>query len=213
MIRAKAERLRAVCGSKSGLTEQSEGYFLNAGSRRWTLQQIGICEEKVMLLKYRKATPNDIEEIYSIVRTAIDAMERDNIFQWDDLYPAKEDFQEDGDKSQLYVGSVNGQIAVVYTLNQKCDKEYENGKWNYKDKPFYIIHRLCVNPIFQNRGIAKSTLLYIEKQLTEMGIHVIRLDVFSKNPFALRLYNSLGYSEVGYADWRKGKFFLMEKCF
>ena len=57
-----------------------------------------------------------------------------------------------------------------------------------------------MNPAFQNRGIAKSTLLYIEKQLTEMGIHVIRLDVFSNNSFALRLYSSLGYSEVGYAD-------------
>ena len=41
--------------------------------------------------------------------TAIDAMERNNIFQWDDLYPAKEDFQEDVNKNQLYVGSVNGQ--------------------------------------------------------------------------------------------------------
>lgn len=51
-----------------------------------------------MILKYRKATPNDVEEIYDIVHTAIDAMERDNIFQWDDLYPAKEDFQEDVDK-------------------------------------------------------------------------------------------------------------------
>ena len=166
-----------------------------------------------MVLKYRKATPNDIEEICSIVHTAVSVMERGNIFQWDDLYPAKEDFQEDVDQSQLYVGSVNGQIAVVYTLNQKCEKEYENGKWKYKDEPFYVVHRLCVNPIFQNKGIAKSTLLYIERQLMEIGIHVIRLDVFSNNPFALRLYNSLGYLKVGYADWRKGRFFLMEKMF
>lgn len=166
-----------------------------------------------MILKYRKATPNDIEEIYSIVHNVIDNMERENIFQWDELYPTKEDFQKDVGKGQLYVGVVNGQIAVVYTLNQECDEEYENGRWKYKDKPFYIIHRLCVNPIFQNKGIAKSTLLYIEKQLTEKGICVIRLDVFSKNPFALKLYKSLDYSEVGYADWRKGKFLLMEKRF
>lgn len=164
-----------------------------------------------MILKYRIATPDDIEEICSIVHTAVDVMERHNIFQWDDLYPAKEDFQEDIGLNQLYVGLVDGQIAVMYTLNQKSEKEYENGKWKYKDEPFYIVHRLCVNPTFQNKGIAKSTLLYIERQLTEMGIHVIRLDVFSNNPFALRLYNSLGYSEVGYADWRKGRFFLMEK--
>ena len=166
-----------------------------------------------MTIQYRKAEPNDLEEICSIVHDAVDIMERDNIFQWDDLYPAKEDFQKDIKKRQLYVGSVNGQIAVMYTLNQECDKAYENGKWKYRDVPFYIVHRLCVNPTFQNKGVAKSTLLYIEKQLKEIGIHVIRLDVFSNNPFALRLYDSLGYSRVGYADWRKGKFFLMEKRF
>lgn len=166
-----------------------------------------------MILKYRKATPNDIEEICSMVHAAIETMERENIFQWDDIYPAKEDFQADIEEEQLYVGLVNDKIAVVYTLNQKCDKEYENGKWKYKDEPFYIVHRLCVNPTFQKKGIAKTALLYIEKQLTEMGIRVIRLDAFSKNPFALKLYHSLGYSEVGYADWRKGRFFLMEKCF
>ena len=165
-----------------------------------------------MTIKYRKAEPNDIEEICRIVHDAVDVMERDNIFQWDDLYPAKRDFQKDIEEGQLYVGLVNGQIAVMYTLNQECEKEYENGNWKYKDGPFYIVHRLCVNPVFQNKGIAKSTLLYIEKQLKEKCIHVIRLDVFSNNPFAFRLYNSLDYSKVGHADWRKGKFFLMEKC-
>lgn len=166
-----------------------------------------------MILKYRKSTPNDIEEICNIVHDAIVVMERHNIFQWDDLYPTEEDFREDIAKGQLYVGLVNNQIAVVYTLNQECDTEYENGKWKYSEESYYIIHRLCVNPAFQNRGIAKSTLLHIERQLRAIGIHVIRLDVFQNNPFAISLYHSLGYSEVGYANWRKGKFSLMEKYF
>lgn len=166
-----------------------------------------------MFLEYRKATPDDIEGILGMVHDAIDAMERDGIFQWDHLYPTKEDFQEDADESQLYVGLANGQIAVVYTLNQTYDKEYEKGKWKHKDETFYVVHRLCVSPDFQNKGIAKSTLLHIEQQLQEWGVHAIRLDVFSKNPFALRLYKSLGYSEAGYADWRKGRFILMEKHF
>ena len=165
------------------------------------------------LLKYRKAIPSDMEEICNLVHNAVEVMEQHHIFQWDELYPTKEDFQEDIDKGQLYVGLADGQIAVVYTLNQECDKEYENGKWKYKEESFYVVHRLCVNPIFQNKGIARTTLLYIEKQLIEKGIHVIRLDAFSDNPFAIRLYDSLGYSKVGYADWRKGRFLLMEKCF
>ena len=165
------------------------------------------------MLNFRKATSNDIEEIWDIVYNAVDVMIRQNIFQWDDLYPTKEDFQKDVDKNQLYIGLVNDKIAVVYALNQECEKEYENGKWKYKEEAFYIVHRLCVNPAFQNKGIAKSTLLYIEEQLKAKGIHVIRLDAFQNNPFALRLYDSLGYSRVGYADWRKGRFFLLEKYF
>lgn len=166
-----------------------------------------------MTLEYRRATPDDLEAIGSMVHAAIETMERNGIFQWDDLYPAKEDFQEDMDDGQLYVGLLRGQVAVVYALNQSYDEEYENGKWKYVDEPFYVIHRLCVNPTFQHRGIARATLSHIETQLTDMNVHVIRLDVFSNNPYALKLYRSMGYSEVGHADWRKGRFILMEKRF
>lgn len=166
-----------------------------------------------MILKYRKATFDDLEEIWNIVGNSIDVMEENNIFQWDDLYPLKEDFQKDIVKNQLYLGLANDQIAVLYVLNQECDKEYENGDWKFKEEEFYIVHRLCVNPDFQNRGIARHTLLHIEKQLKSKGIYVIRLDVFQNNPYAIRLYDSLGYSKAGYADWRKGRFYLMEKHF
>ena len=154
-----------------------------------------------------------MEAIERLVHLAIATMEQHSIFQWDDLYPTKEDFQEDMDNGHLYVGLANGDIAVVYALNQSCDPEYENGDWQFEKEPFYVIHRLCVNPAFQNKGIAKATLRHIERQVAEMGVHVIRLDVFSQNPFAIRLYQSSGYAETGYADWRKGRFIFMEKRF
>jgi predicted GNAT family acetyltransferase len=37
------------------------------------------------------------------------------------------------------------------------------------------------------------------------------LDAFSLNPFALRLYEKIGYVRVGEANWRKGLFYLYEK--
>lgn len=70
-----------------------------------------------MILKYRKATFDDLEEIWNIVGNSIDVMEENNIFQWDDLYPLKEDFQKDIVKNQLYLGLANDQIAVLYVLN------------------------------------------------------------------------------------------------
>lgn len=164
-----------------------------------------------MTLQYRKATINDLEEIYALVSHAIDNLIRHEILQWDEVYPTKEDFRDDISKKQLYVGSTDGQIAVVYALNQECDKEYQNGRWEHPDVPFYIVHRLCVNPDFQNKGIARHTLLHIETELLKDDIHAIRLDAFCNNPYALKLYDSLHYSKVGYADWRKGRFYLMEK--
>lgn len=108
-------------------------------------------------------------------------------------------------KNQLHIGLVDNRIAVIYVLNQECDNEYKNGNWKYKHEPFYIIHRLCVNPIFQNQGIAKTTLMHIEEEVRALGIHSIRLDVFSENPFALKLYHHYGYSKTGDVNWRKGK--------
>ena len=164
-----------------------------------------------MTLQYRKATLDDLEEIYALVSYAVDDLIRKEILQWDEIYPTKEDFRDDINRNQLYVGLTDNQIAVVYALNQESDKEYQNGNWKYPDRPYYVVHRLCVHPNFQHRGIAKHTLLHIEAELLQNDIHAIRLDAFSNNPFSLKLYDSLQYSRVGYADWRKGRFYLMEK--
>lgn len=164
-----------------------------------------------MDIEYRVANLNDLDEVCKLISNAVETMIKQNIFQWDELYPTREDFQKDIDKSQLYVGIMDNRIAVVYVINQEYDEQYENGEWQNKKEPFYVIHRLCVNPDFQNKGVAKSTLLHIEEELRMRGIQAIRLDVFSENPYALKLYNNLDYTKVGHADWRKGRFYLMEK--
>ena len=146
-----------------------------------------------------------------LVQAAIENMETLGIHQWDELYPAREVFADDISKGQLHVGVVDGVFAVIYVVNQECDVEYENGNWEYPDDRYCAIHRLCVNPAFQHQGLARRTIEYIEKQFIEAGFQTLRLDAFSENPRALKLYYGLGYKTVGFADWRKGRFFLMEK--
>ena len=43
-------------------------------------------------MEFRKASENDIEEICRLVKDAIDVMEKNGIPQWDEVYPAREDF-------------------------------------------------------------------------------------------------------------------------
>lgn len=54
-------------------------------------------------------------------------------------------------------------------------------------------------------------MLHAEEDALSMGFQAIRLDAFSENPFALKLYGNRGYSRAGYADRRKGRFYLMQK--
>ena len=109
------------------------------------------------MILFRKATVCDIDEISVFVDEAKSVMEKQGIFQWDEIYPLKEDFAADETNGQLYVGEMDGKIAL------------KNGNSS------------------------------------------IKLDAFTQNPIALSMYEKLGYKVKGYADWRKGKFVLMEK--
>ena len=162
-------------------------------------------------MNYSKANIYDLEEIYSLYQNAIIAMEKDNIHQWDEIYPDKDILKEDITKNQMYIGKTDNKIAVCFVLSEECDEEYKNGCWKYTDSRFNVIHRLCVNPLFQNQGIAAKTLEYIENLSKSEGYDSIRLDCFTQNPYSRKLYDKAGYSITGYADWRKGRFELREK--
>lgn len=164
-----------------------------------------------MDLEFRKAYENEIDFITDFVDEAKVVMDAQGIFQWDEIYPTKEDFTCDWKNDSLYVGTNEGKIAVVFVLNRLYDDEYKTGNWEFPEKEYMVLHRLCVNPKFQNKGVGKAAMLYIEKLLKEQGIKAIRLDVFSQNPFSQKLYEKFGFKQTGIADWRKGRFYLMEK--
>lgn len=162
-------------------------------------------------LVFQKGSKDNLTEIFEVFSEGIKEMLANGIYQWDEVYPSIEDLENDLENEELYVGKSEGDIGVVFVLNQDFDEQYQNGKWVLETEDYMVIHRLCVHPKFQNRGLGKKTLLHIEEILKSEGIKSIRLDAYTMNPFALRMYNSLGYSVVGEANWRKGKFYLMEK--
>jgi ribosomal protein S18 acetylase RimI-like enzyme len=163
------------------------------------------------MIKYRKAEIADLDAVFELVTSAIEEMEREGIHQWDNVYPAKADLKADIESGTLTVGMDEDDIAVIYVISKEFDEQYKNGRWQFPESDFRIIHRLCVSPKYQHRGLAKQTLSHIEDHLKSIGVDSIRLDVFTENPYALKLYRNNGYTEVGHADWRKGRFLLMEK--
>lgn len=164
----------------------------------------------VGFIEIRKAELEDLNAITEIFRNAIIEMNNKKIYQWDEIYPSKNILEQDILKKQMYVGIKDEIIVSAAVINDEFDEQYKNGNWHYDGK-FAVVHRLCVNPIYQNQKIGKETMLMIEELLMKERIQSIRLDAFSLNPYALKMYISLGYQKVGEANWRKGMFYLFEK--
>ena len=157
----------------------------------------------------RKGTADDLDMVCAMVEAAKERMRAQSIDQWDEFYPTREDFESDINENTLYIAQEDGEPVAVYVISEECEHEYLECRWEY-DKAC-VLHRFCVSPDRQGRGIGKQVLEKIEDQLSGMGYGSVRLDVFSKNPYAQRLYEKNGYVRRGHVDWRKGRFWLMEK--
>lgn len=162
-------------------------------------------------MEFRTAVPADLSRVNKIFRAAARTMDEEGIPQWDELYPSEEDLREDILRSEMTLGLEDGVPVCAFTLNRECDPEYSDGVWSYSGPDFCVLHRLCVDPACQHRGIASQAMDYLEGMLREKGCRALRLDVFSQNPYALRLYAKHGFRKTGQVRWRKGIFYFNEK--
>ena len=164
-----------------------------------------------MQITYSIAQMQDLDEVFSLVRCAIRRMDEIGIHQWNEIYPCREDLSEDISNGEMRIGRIDGRIAVIYVLNKDYDEEYKTAAWTHPEREWRVLHRLCVHPDFQNRGVARLTLDHMQNELREMGVQALRLDVFSQNPYSRQLYAKAGFTQTGIADWRMGRFYIMEK--
>ena len=162
-------------------------------------------------MNVRKAVEADLPEVFQVFQNAIRRMDESGIFQWDALYPTRADLQDDIEQGSLYVCVVGDAVAAAFALNQAYDPEYETGNWQYGQSRFYVLHRLCVDPAFQGKGIGTKAMMAAESVVKELGGESVRLDAFSQNPVSNRLYRKLGYAKAGEVRFRKGLFYLYEK--
>ena len=65
------------------------------------------------------------------------------------------------------------------------------------------IKRMFVAPAARGRQLGRQILLALEREAAAAGVHVIRLETGVRQPEALALYRSHGYSERGpFGDYR-----------
>ena len=160
---------------------------------------------------FRPAEARDADAVEALFMQAISHMCDIGIAQWDELYPTAALLRDDIANCEMYVLTRGGDIVSTVVINAHQDEQYAQGDWRGGENAA-VIHRLCVHPKFQHQGIAKETMRHAERLAAQRGYDCIRLDAFTQNPFAQRLYESLGYRKAGEITFRKGNFALMEKA-
>lgn len=160
----------------------------------------------------RKGVLQDLNEIIKIIEAATIDMNSKEIYQWDEIYPNKEVLIQDIEEGNLYVSQTEySYIQGIIVLNEDQGEEYYALNWKYKTETPLVIHRLCIHPSYQGKGIAKILVKYGEEYGKEKGYDAIRLDAFIQNYSACNLYEGLGYRKVGIVTFRKGDFYCYEK--
>ena len=142
------------------------------------------------------AKPSDIEEIHRIFFEVTRWLRSIGVNQWDFTYPNPEIIAEDINSNSCMVIRVDGKIAAVVSLNQDQDQQYTMVNWEAAEDNIWVIHRLAVNPNFQNRGIATNLCYYLEELVRLQGGKAIRLDAYSENPYSNKMYIKLGYKAM-----------------
>lgn len=162
------------------------------------------------MILLRPAQAHDINTVAAIFRRAISDMNTRFIFQWDGWYPSEETLRLDIENGFMYLVCQGTETIGAIVLNEQIEDEHAHGCWTCAE-PAAVVHRLCIDPPYQHQGLGKQAMLQAELMLKEQGFKSVRLDAFSQNPYALRLYDSLGYRRVGDTHLRNGLFYLFEK--
>ena len=146
-----------------------------------------------MIIPAERAHLDAAWQIVDRCRTALRAR---GILQWDDVYPTRQTVEADIECARLYVLHSGDEAAAIVTVDATPDEQYATVPWTSAE-PALVVHRLCVDPAAQRRGLGGRLMDYVEAHAEHHGFASVRLDAYSGNPDALALYRRRGYREAG----------------
>lgn len=159
-----------------------------------------------------QACQEHVPKILELISACVQALRKQELDQWDEIYPAQEIVRNDVSAGSVYVLERNGFCVAAITLNHEQDPAYKTIHWQGRE-PVLVIHRLCVHPAHQGKGIASRLMDFAEQYAKQNAYASIRLDAYTRNSVSVSLYRRRGYQESGqvYLARRAAPFYCFEK--
>ncbi|MCY9659927.1 GNAT family N-acetyltransferase [Paenibacillus chondroitinus] len=159
-------------------------------------------------------TGKDGNNLLALYRAVAADLKRQNIRQWDWLYPNGFVIRGDLRRGTAFGVRIGSRIIGAIVVDDRQSKRYEGLPWvDHAVDRVRCIHRLAVDPTCQGQGIGGKLLRFAEEQALLSGGTSIRLDVYSGNSGAAKLYARGGYRQVGQIRFplRKEEYICYEK--
>ncbi len=166
-----------------------------------------------------KASQADFNAVCSLYQSVCAVMAKDPSPQWVwGEYPSEEILQKTLDAGTLYIAKEDGALLCAVTVDTNFDPEYADVNWLFGVKPG-AFHRLAIAPEAQGKGLGKKVLAAVCDILRSQSCDTLRIDTYSPNANAQKLYASMGMRKAGEVKFfhRELPFYcfelpLMENC-
>lgn len=179
-------------------------------------------------LVFRKALPEDLDDILLIISEAKKRMKDAGRTQWQGAYPGISDIMKDiesgygyvaeasghfpGDTdagcSNAYSGLVAGYCAVVFSGEPAYEKI--EGKW-LTCRDYVVVHRMAVHGDMLGRGVSRMMFGAVSELALSRGVGSFKVDTNYDNVQMNRILKSLGFSECGTIRYADGPRIAYEK--
>lgn len=130
---------------------------------------------------------------------------------WSADYPGESVIQNDLRQGNCWIYHIDKRMGALIVLDENGEPAYASVNWLFTAAPVLYMHRLCVHPEFQDRGIATQLVKFADDFARKKAYKVLRLDVYKYNPKALHLYEKSGYEIRGLITRGEYDFYAMEK--
>lgn len=145
----------------------------------------------------RLARPEELDEIWALVRRAVAQMIAWGSDQWGEDYPYPEAYAEDIDRGELWcVTDESGVILGVAALTRRHEEDYEGLPFRCPE-PAVTMHRVAVDPCAMGRGVAALLFEQFQKEGERQGVESLRIDTYSENKRMQHLIEKHGFVRLG----------------
>ena len=118
------------------------------------------------------------------------------------VYPTRKTEEDALGRNDLFIMEDTGNIVAVAVMNQIQVDEYKYAKWKHdvRDHEVMVLHGLAVDPLEKSKGYGKAFVAFYEDYAKQHGCTALRMDTNALNTRARKLYQRLGYDEVGIVE-------------